>query len=280
MRPDGYHQVVTVLHALELSDVVTVSADGERSFRCMPDIGLPDAANLAYEAARLMAEMFGRTDDASITLEKHIPSGAGLGGASTDAAAVIAGLAELWGIPRSSDTVVAIARSLGADVPFFLEGGAALFVGRGDLLEAQARPLEVAVTLVKPRDPVPTAEAYRRFDALHRDHRGGQASHLRMMHALDAGDADRVGGLLHNNMTSAAVTIVPAIAEALEYLKRRPGLLGASMTGSGSACFGLFERDGDATRAAADAEAHGFWSYASRTRAIGCEITGPGRADA
>lgn len=280
LRPDGYHQVATVLHALEFSDVITISADGERSFGCTPDIRIPDTENLAYKAARLMAETFGRADDVSIALEKHIPSGAGLGGASADAAAVITGLAELWEIPRSSDEVVAVARSLGADVPFFLEGGAALFVGRGDLLEAHARPLDLAVTLVKPGDSVPTAEAYRRFDELRADRPVGEISHVALMRALDAGDADRAGRLLRNNMTSAAVTIVPAIAEALEYLKRRPGLLGASMTGSGSACFGFFEHDEDAACAAADAEAQGFWSCASRTRATGCEIKASGHAGA
>lgn len=265
---DGYHPVVTVLHALALHDCVELAAGGP-SFVCEPDLGLADAENLAWRAASTMAERFDRPLDVAISVRKHIPSGAGLGGASADAAAVIVALAAHWGIDGADTRLSAVARSLGADVPFFLEGGAALFGGRGDVLTKTARPLDAPIVVVKPSQAVATARAYEAFDRLGQVDSPSPTSLLR---ALDAGDVEAVAGRLHNAMTASSVSLVPAIAESLELVRSADGVLGAAMAGSGSAVFGIC-RDGRSAEACAErARSMGYWSAATCTRPIGCEI--------
>lgn len=265
---DGYHPVETVLQALALRDVIELSPGGP-SFLCEPDLGVPAAENLAWQAARAMEQRFSRPLDMAISVEKRIPSGAGLGGASSDAAAVIVGLASHWGIRRDDVRLRVVARSLGADVPFFLEGGAALFGGRGDVLTRRLRSLDAAVVLVKPSEPVPTVLAYEAFD------RASTAQHATttgLVHALEAGDTRAVAGLLHNAMTGSSASIVPAIAEVLESVRSAPGVLGAAMAGSGSAVFGICEDDRSARECAERARASGHWSAATRAQPGGCEI--------
>lgn len=266
---DGYHPVETVLQALALSDVVELSPGGP-SFLCEPDLGLPAAENLAWRAARAMEQRFGRPLDMAISVEKRIPSGAGLGGASSDAAAVIVGLATHWGIDRDDVRLRVVARSLGADVPFFLEGGAAVFGGRGDVLTRRVRSLDAAVVVVKPTEPVPTALAYEAFDRL--ASAIPHASTTGLVRALEAGDVRGVAQLLHNDMTASSVGLVPAIAEALDSVRSAPGVLGAAMAGSGSAVFGICEDDRSALECAEQMGASGHWSTATRARSGGCEI--------
>ncbi len=165
LAPDGYHPVDTVLQTLAFGDTVTITPGGP-GFSCTPDLGLSADENLAWRAARAMAEEFDHPLDVALVVEKRVPAGAGLGGASADAAAVLVGLATLWGAEVGDRRLVDIARSLGADVPFFLEGGAALFTGRGDVLARRLRALDAPIVLVKPETGVPTGAAYAAFDAL------------------------------------------------------------------------------------------------------------------
>ncbi|HSQ21874.1 MAG TPA: 4-(cytidine 5'-diphospho)-2-C-methyl-D-erythritol kinase [Coriobacteriia bacterium] len=269
-RPDGYHELVTVFQSLELSDVITLTP-GSPSFSCTPDLGLPPDENLAYRAATAMAERFGRSLDVSIRIEKSIPAGAGLGGASTDAAGVVCGLAEWWGIPRTDAAVLEVARSLGADVPFFLEGGAALYTGRGDVLKHRLRPLDAAVVLVKPSPPLSTVAAYIAFD---RSPVPMGPYPAPLLDALSAADVDGVAAALRNTMTHAAIELVPQVGEALALVTDAPGVLGAAVAGSGSTVFGICTDDGVAADLADDARNAGYWSVATRSAAHGCVVEG------
>lgn len=271
VRPDGYHAVCTVLHTLALADVVRVSEAPSDSFACSPDLGLDPGENLAFRAARTMEERFGRRSGLAIHVEKRIPAGAGLGGASADAAAVVVALAALWDIPRDSAALAYAARMLGADVPFFIDGGAALFGERGDMLEARLKPLDLPVALVKPDAPVPTGQAYAAFDLLRAIRPNPVVSPEALIAALQAGDAEAVAAHLHNSMIDSSATIVPAITDVLEFFMASSGVLGYSMAGSGSACYALCRTDADAERCAAEAAHRGFWSTATRTRAMGAE---------
>lgn len=266
--PDGYHRVETVLQALHFGDLVTIGAGGP-SFLCEPDLGLPAAGNLAWRAAMAMAQRFERPLDVAIEVEKRIPSGAGLGGASADAAAVIVGLAAFWGIERADVRLSVVARSLGADVPFFLEGGAALFGGRGDVLTRRLKPLDAPVVVVKPAEPVPTARAYEEFDRLGAIE---PVSVEGIAGALDSRDVAAVASVLHNSMTDSSVRLVPQIREALEFVRSSDGVLGAAMAGSGSAVFGICADDYSAEGCAARARSSGLWGTATRTYAGGCTI--------
>lgn len=272
LRGDGYHDVTTVLHALEFHDTVTIAEGGPFSFACSPDLGLAEDANLAVRAARAMSERYGRPLDCTIAVAKRIPAGGGLGGASSDAAAVLVGLARLWRIDVREPTVVEIARALGADVPFFLEGGAALFTGRGDVLAERLTPLDAPVVLVKPADPVPTAAAYAAFDRL--TERPAPVSPQRLARALDAGDAVAVGSTLFNAMTPASVGMVPAIGEALARLVGDPAVLGAAMAGSGSTVFAICTDAAAAARLADAAREAGFWAEKTRLSPRGCVASG------
>lgn len=271
VRPDGYHAVTTVLHALELHDVVTITSADELSVTCDVDLDCATAAdNLAYRAAVAAAEAFDREPHVSIRLEKWIPHGAGLGGGSSDAAAVVAGLAVLWGYDIGDSRARQAATSLGADVPFFLESsGCALMSGRGDVTERLLPGFkDTPIVLVKPLAPVSTAAAYKAFDRAPMSPRDPTA----MVDAILAAD---VGGLaLHveNNMTDAATTVTPDVATVLRWFGEADGVTGCAIAGSGSAVFGVCDDHDRAERIAQSAVRQGWWASATALRPRGVEV--------
>ncbi|MDR3686281.1 MAG: 4-(cytidine 5'-diphospho)-2-C-methyl-D-erythritol kinase [Coriobacteriia bacterium] len=269
IRPDGYHSVQTVLHTLALADRVTLTPADELELSCDVDLGIPAESNLAYRAARAFSAAYGLDVLLDITLAKRIPAGAGLGGGSSDAAAVLAGLAHWAGLERDDLRLLDVAASLGADVPFLLQGGAALMDGRGDHLVRSLKPIEATVVVVRPPAAVPTADAYRAFDAdpqLVGDMRPVTDSvRFRDPRALAAG--------LANNMIPAAEALVPAIGDALAFLRAETGVLGATMAGSGSAVFAICDSALDAERISRVAEQRGWWSAATALSAQGPVVT-------
>ncbi len=266
---DGYHEVTTVLQALAFGDTVTITPGTAFGFACTPDLGLKPEDNLACRAAKAMAAAFDRSLDVAIALDKRVPSGAGLGGGSADAAAVILGLAKLWGIEESDAALAKVARGLGADVPFFLMGGAALYRGRGDVLERILEPLQASLVVVKPAEPVPTGQAYAAFDLL-----GSSAPPEpdALISALGSGDLREVGRNLYNNLTPASVGLVPAIGGALRLVWESHGVVGAALAGSGSAVFGICRRPADARACAEESRRAGLWAVATRAHHAGCVV--------
>jgi len=267
---DGYHTLTGVFHALELADEISIRESSALSLHCETDLGVPATGNLAYRAAVALGEAVGRVPAVEIGLTKRIPHGAGLGGGSSDAAAVIAGLAALWGLDPASGRCTAVAASLGADVPFFLvPGGCALMVGRGDVVERPLPALAGApVVLLRPADPVSTAAAYAAFD----ERPVAIATPDGVIRALDARDALGLGASLVNNLAAAAISIVPAIADALAWVRCSEGVLGSAVSGSGSAVFALcdsVERAGSIARAASEA---GWWSTATALGGSGVAV--------
>lgn len=188
-RDDGYHEIDTVLTTIDLADRVrlhpqlpgtglTVRLGGPHA------AGIDPAAELAGSAARAMAEAAGRDPDLAIEVEKRIPQPAGLGGASSDAAAVLRGLHELWGLEWPPERLAQLAATLGSDVPFFLVGGAAHATGRGETVEGlpDLRPISLLVLLPPvPASPGKTAARYGALTA--RDHTDGARSQ-RLAHRL------------------------------------------------------------------------------------------------
>jgi 4-diphosphocytidyl-2-C-methyl-D-erythritol kinase len=139
-RPDGYHEIVSVMQTIDLADRVRLSEAEDIELSITGDMVLNVPAegprNLAYAAAVAMREVSGRSDlGVRIELEKNIPAGAGLGGGSSDAAAVLRGLNQLWGLGHNVMLLESLARRLGSDVAFFLHGGSALVSGRGEDVE-------------------------------------------------------------------------------------------------------------------------------------------------
>lgn len=266
-RADGYHDVTTVLQALELCDIVSVEpcAHGV-TIDVSRDLGVAPEQNLAVRAARALLAARGEDGGARIRLEKRIPAGAGLGGGSADAAAVLAALAG-WRRGEAADPdLMSVAASLGADVPFFLGPGTALMVGRGDEVAEVLPTPRLHVVLVNPGAPVPTGAAYAHFDRMLA---GAPRSVDAMLRAVRSGDAGAIAAELYDNMTEASACLVPEIGHALRSLADLPGVLGCAMAGSGSTVFGVCEDERSAADAASAAAERGWWACATRTTASG-----------
>jgi len=268
-RHDGYHSVQTVLHTLALADTVRLTPADDLTVACDRDLGVPAEHNLAFRAATAFAAAFGVDVLLDIHITKRIPSGAGLGGGSSDAAAVLAGLAHWANLPLDNERLLIVARSIGADVPFFLLGGAALMGGRGDTLTRRLKPIAAHVALVKPPQAVSTAEAYAAFDGAPLPAGESRA----IADALRTQDVRAVADALSNNMTAASAALVPQISEALAWLGAQHGVLGSAMAGSGSAVFALCETADDAERIAKAAIERGWWSAATQTASPGVVAT-------
>lgn len=266
-QESGYHEVRTVMCALDLCDDVEVElleAGEGLAFSCEPDPLPPDAdpaSNLAARAALAMAQAFGRAPDARIRVAKRVPAQAGLGGGSSDAAAVIRGLASLWGC-EADPRLVEVARSLGADVAFFLRETPSYLDGRGDVLRETFEPFRVPAVLVKPAQGVSTGACYGLLDELATP----PAPLEPMLGALRACDPGQVLPLCANNMQPAARRLAPELDEVLAFLDAQEGLLApALLCGSGS-CVCAFVRDAqDAQRIAGVARERGWWSCATST---------------
>jgi 4-diphosphocytidyl-2-C-methyl-D-erythritol kinase len=247
-QPDGYHDVETILQAIALTDALTVTAAQGPFTLEVNAPGVPaDRTNLVWRAAEHLWQDAGRRGeprDARVVLEKRVPAQAGLGGGSADAAAALVGLNRVWGLRRPVADLARLAASLGADVPFLFTGGAALGTGRGDRLHplTDLRPFDVV--LLVPRVGVATSDAYRWLD----EDRAGHDSDRSSGTTRAAADAVAVGWpagplVLSNDLEASVVARTPIVGEALAAC-RKAGALGVSMTGSGSAVFGLFRRGG------------------------------------
>jgi len=244
VREDGFHDVRTLLQAIDLFDRVKCETrKGPFEIRCNT-AGVPtDRANLVWKAGQLLWEAAGRAGEPGgvlVTLQKKIPMMAGLGGGSSNAAAALIGLRRLWKLRVSDEQIHAIASRLGSDVPFFLLGGTALGLGRGDELYPVENLPRYWVVLAIPPFGVATPDAYRWFD--------------------EAGTTDRrppsgVGFQLFPNVPLGNDLEAPVAARypAIGDLKKRladGGALMAAMSGSGSTVFGVFQSSTSARRGA------------------------------
>jgi len=241
-RSDGFHDVRTLLQSIALADRLTVTARRGPFVLRVRGAGAPaDRTNLVWRAADALWRAIGRTGDpcdAHLTLDKRIPAGAGLGGGSADAAAALVALNRVWRARRPVTDLGQIAAALGADVPFFLCGGAALGLDRGDVLYPLDDLRRLGVVLLVPSFSVATADAYRWFDEDATTPIGAGVASQPSLGRIDVGWPS--GGVAIVNDLAAPVTRRhPGIEEMIAAL-RAHGALAAAMTGSGSAVFGLF----------------------------------------
>lgn len=262
-RPDGYHEIVSLMETVTLSDRLTVSVgDG-----VLPGIKLSisgkypvpeDRTNLVIRATEAFFARIERSFDLSIRLEKNIPTEAGLGGGSADAAATLRALNAIAGTPLSADDLLDLAASVGADVAFCLYGGTAICTGIGEKIEPIGKPAHRYYVVVKGADRVSTPAAYRALDGI--GARKTAAPTRDELIALARGADVR----LFNDFEAAVFPVCPGIAG----IKARLLSLGAKsalMSGSGAAVFGLFPDAASAKRAAAafpDADAFAVESVA------------------
>jgi 4-diphosphocytidyl-2-C-methyl-D-erythritol kinase len=246
-RPDGYHELRTVFQTVSLADTIEIAYSPARRTAIELDdpLGLPD--NLVLRAAQAAMEAMGATGRVRMRLDKRIPMGAGLGGGSSDAAAVLLALPALAGRSLDMASLCRLAGDLGSDVPFFLAGGAAVGIGRGtELFPLPDGPPAQAV-LVAPRVSVSTADAYRRLSPRLTTELQQNKIFSFQSNIL----AGRVGGETANDFEEVVFERHPVLGT---WKKRmiRAGATAAMMTGSGSAVFGLFRNAGEAAGALAE----------------------------
>lgn len=238
---DGYHPIDSLVAKVTLYDEVDLlpRQDGKISFSCEgADCG-PDEHNLAVRAARLLAETAGVETGADIRLGKHIPPGAGLGGGSSNAAAVLEGLNRLWDLSLSGGELAMLGTQLGSDVPLFFDGPSARVTGRGEIV----RPVEVwpfLAVLYLPAVACSTAEVYAEFD---REPPAGQEQLDAKL--LQRQPPSRWRSALVNHLAQAAERVSPAFAELYKRFASAAGRE-AHVTGSGSGSFVLCDDEADA----------------------------------
>lgn len=232
-REDGYHELRMLMHSIGLSDRIRIEKADEGVICVECSAPLPEF-NTAYRAAELFIAEKG-CGGVRIFLDKNIPAEAGLGGGSADAAGVLHGLQLLYG-EMDRERLYEIGKQVGADVPFCLHGGCALACGIGERLTA-LEPVRLPLLVLKGEKGVSTGALFRSLSPESMGKSDGLAK--RMIKALGE-DARAVASSLYNALSPAAESIVPEIAEHRECLMDS-GALGAIMTGSGSAVFGIFE---------------------------------------
>jgi 4-diphosphocytidyl-2-C-methyl-D-erythritol kinase len=247
IRPDGYHELRTIFQAISLHDTLEM----ERVRRPGIDLVISGAAldpgptNLVWRALDTLSRELGLGGGWRVRLEKQIPMAAGLGGGSSDAAAALRGGLRLAKRPLEPERLPELAAGLGADVPFFLVGGRALGVGRGD----EVYPLEDgprhAVLVVFPAGiEVPTRDAYAWVDRRLTKRSAPHRLWVSCARSWNLGDAR-----LENDFEAAVIHRFPRLGE-IKYQLLKMGAAGAALAGSGSAVYGLFRNPAQARRAA------------------------------
>lgn len=263
-RPDGYHEIESLMVAIDLRDslVFTDDPSGNLALSC-DDPALPtDATNLVMKAAARLRQVSGTRNGARIELSKRIPARAGLGGGSSDAAATLVGLNRLWNLNQSSRQLDAIAATLGSDVPFFLGDRAAVCRGRGERVEPVSIAQSLHFVLICPEVGVPTSDAYARVVVP-----GSPNSISSCLEAFCEADTSRLGPALFNRLQSVAEALAPDLVQVRDTLKTLGPLLdGHLMSGSGSAYFGLCRDKPSALAAAQQLETLGQ----GRVRVVTC----------
>jgi 4-diphosphocytidyl-2-C-methyl-D-erythritol kinase len=269
-RPDGYHLLDSLVAFTDIGDRITAAPATTLSL----EISGPEAAglvnlgqeNLVLRAARLLGDHAGTPRGAALYLEKNLPIAAGIGGGSSDAAAALRVLTALWQLSISEEALRCLGARVGADVPACLYGHAAWVGGIGERIEPAPDLAEAGVLLANPRKELPTVAVFAA-----RKGPFGTSGRFAPM----PGDAVELASALmprRNDLTGAAIELVPEIGAVLARLDRLPGALIARMSGSGATCFALFPDRGAAedARAALAAAEPNWWC------AVGGLIAGKG----
>ncbi|MSO64430.1 MAG: 4-(cytidine 5'-diphospho)-2-C-methyl-D-erythritol kinase [Alphaproteobacteria bacterium] len=245
-RPDGYHDIDSLAVFASVADRIDITLARSWSLTVSGPCaaGVPaNESNLVLRAVRVLAARLGERGAAHIALGKHIPVAAGLGGGSSDAAAVLRALLSLWRRRLSPAALGEIGASLGADVPFCLGRGAARLGGVGERVSPLTGWRKMAGVLVNPGRPLATKDVFAAWRA------PGSGRAVRL--PRDGGRQLRLVEAAHNDLTTAAQQLEPAVTRVLEALAAQAGCRVARMSGSGPTCFGLFSDRVAASRAAA-----------------------------
>ena len=244
LRPDGYHDIQTIMQSLELHDDVTVEQTGGTGITVTASVDtIPtDESNLAAKAVKAFAAKTGiPADGLSIHIEKRIPVAAGLGGGSSDAAATLRALNVLYETNLSVDELAEIGIEVGSDVPFCVHGGCAYVEGKGDMVVPTTPMPQCIIVIGKPDLAISTEKMYQRFDQAELPQRADHTPEIML-------------GLRWENLKAVAESVGNAFEQVLMKNERNTvdmmkevmnqfGTLGTAMTGSGPAVFGIFDNE-------------------------------------
>jgi 4-diphosphocytidyl-2-C-methyl-D-erythritol kinase len=234
-RPDGYHEIQTLMHRIDLADEIEIDREREGiSLSVEGEETPPGAENLAHRAARVFFRETKTAGGVRIRLRKRIPVAAGLGGGSSNAATVLIGLRELFAAQSEDSHLMAWGAGIGADVPFFIFKRPAWAGGKGEKLEVAKLPADLWFLLLVPPFRISTAWAYAAYDRLGIDKPGPSLAPKSFKQVAD------LSPVLHNDLERASIGRFPEIGEMKERL-REQGASGALMSGSGPVVFGLFK---------------------------------------
>jgi len=245
-RADGYHELETVMHQISLRDRIFLQVGGhgikiESNSSLIPN----NEENLAYRAAHLLYSKFSIEEGLQIFIEKNIPVGAGLAGGSTDAAAVMLGVNELFGLNLTREDLLSLGLIIGSDVPFCLLGGTAAARGRGEILTPLPEGPQLNMVLVKPDFQLSTAEVYQNFRLDRVKHSPDNAAFLEAWRKYDIIE---LTAQMENVLETVSVEKCPEI----QYIKEKLNILGALktlMSGSGPSVVGIFSSRDNAVKA-------------------------------
>ena len=242
-REDGYHDVRMIMQSIHLYDRVEIKKTRSPKIRVEVNLYyLPvDENNLVYKAAALMKEKYGIKEGVRITLQKFIPVAAGLGGGSSDAAAVLVGMNRMFKLGLKQEELMAVGAQIGADVPFCVMRGTALAEGIGEQLTALPPVPKCPVLIAKPAVSVSTAEVYQNLklseNMQHPDIDG-------MIEAINNKDLNGIASKMGNILETVTIPRYPVIKE-IKKIMIEHGALNAMMSGSGPSVFGLFKEEKD-----------------------------------
>lgn len=266
-RPDGYHEISTVMQSISLADEMEVEpvAAGFELVVEPEDAGVgPLEENTIYKAGRLLGELTGTELPVRVRLRKRIPAGAGLGGGSADAAAALLGMNEVFELGLNDKELREAGLKIGADVPFCLSGGTMLGEGIGEVLSPLPAPPPHYLVVAKPVEEAETARIYRAYDERSEV---GNCSTSRTVEALRAGDLGTLARALDNDLAPTTKSFVPEVQELEEKLLLG-GALGATMSGTGTSVYGMLVSEAEARAVAEGLRAHFVGLYMPSERGV------------
>lgn len=257
-RSDGYHEVETILHGIEMGDEIDVRLTDTGKVEVemiladsVSDLLPPSEQNTVWHAAQHLIDEHGaHNDGVHIRIVKRIPIGAGLGGGSGNAAGVLVALNELWKTELNRDGLLVVAGRVGSDVPYCISGGTALATARGESLTPLPSPETMWFVLGISHAPLLTRDVYTHWEP---DPAAEPVGSAEMTLALGGGDFGEVASLLYNDLERPAFALRPELAGRKEALVRA-GALGASLSGSGPTLFGIARDEAHAREIAAGVE--------------------------
>lgn len=235
-REDGYHLLKMIMQSVDLYDTVKIVPSEKLEVSCGE---IDEKSNSAYKAAKLFFLKTGLKEQAKIIIEKHIPVEAGLGGGSADAAAALYGLNLLFDNPLSYEELLLMSIQIGADVPFSLTGGTCAAGGIGEKLLPVNNSLNAAYLIAKPKGGCSTPQIFKMYDKHPNNSIDG--AYNRALYAVKTGDIKTFCENAFNALTPYACELLNDIHYILNKMKNTNGIKAAFMTGSGSACVGIFE---------------------------------------